>query len=86
MRAVVYTATINSTDRTVDLAVRLYSDLNVLLQTETILVSIDDITNAVVNQRLLDLITQVKKQRSEIPYTQAQITAAYVGQTALIPD
>ena len=86
MKAVVTSALINTTDRTVDLTVRLYSDAGVLLQTEIILVSIDTITSSIVNSRLLDLITHVKRERATIPYTQAQINAAYLGQDAIIPD
>ena len=86
MRAVVIADPINEEDRTVDMTVALYSDQNVLLQTESIVVSIDGITNEIVNARLLDLIVQVQKQRSSIPYTQAQIDQFYLGQTAIIPD
>ena len=86
MRAVVTAAVINDTDRTVDLTVRVYNDLNVLLQTEGILCPIDTISNEMVNDRLMDLMDYVRKQRAAIPYTQAQVTATYVDQTAILPD
>lgn len=86
MKAIVTQDPINEQDRTVDMTVQLYNDQNVLLQTEVILVPIDGISNEEVNDRLIDLINQVKKQRSELPYTQSQIDANYLGQTAIIPD
>ena len=86
MRAIVTADPINEDDRTVDMTVAIYNDQNTLLQTESILVPIDGITNAEVNARLLDLMEQVKKQRAALPYTQAQIDAAFLGQTAILPD
>ena len=85
MKAVISSTLINTTDRTVDLTVGMYSDAGVLLQTETILVSIDTITSSIVNSRLMDLITHVQRERASIPYTQAQIDAMYRGQDAIIP-
>ena len=86
MKSVVIADPINESDRTVDMTVQIYNDQNVLLQTDYISVPIDGITNELVNERLKDLMVQVKKQRSALPYTQAQIDANYLGQTAIIPD
>lgn len=87
MKAVVTSATIDETDRTVDLTVEVYNSSNTLLGTyNNVYVSIDDLSNAQITTALKSLLETVRRSRADIPYTQAQVDAIAVGVTAMASD
>ena len=86
MRAKVIAVTAYEDDRTADLTVEVYTDANVLIQTDNIIIPIDILSRDLVNKRLTEHLNRVILSREEFPYTQAQLEAMLVGMQTVVAE
>lgn len=85
MKAQITAAPLNSTSRTVDLTIKVYSNLGVLLSTHTsILIPVDDFSEELVITRVKELLNTETIKDTSLPLTQAQINAQILDMWIMI--
>jgi len=85
MKATVLSSTPNTTDRTVDLVVNLYTDANVLTQTVTVSIPADIFDKTTVMERVRQTCQKAVTDRSTFPVSQVQADNIATGVSIRIP-
>ena len=86
MRAKVTAVVSNEDDRTVDMTVEVYSDANVLLQTDNIILPIDILSRDLANKRLIEHLNRVIASRADFPYTDEELETMLLGMQTVVPE
>jgi hypothetical protein len=76
----------NEDDRTVDMTVEAYTDANVLIQTDNLILPIDLLSRDLANERIKEHLNRIIVGREPFPYTDAELDALLVGMVTVVPE
>jgi hypothetical protein len=76
----------NEDDRTVDITVEVYTDGNVLIRTDNIILPVDILSRDLANERIKEHLRRVIAIRAPFPYTDAQLDALLLNMFSVVPE